>query len=641
MNSRISEFKTSTGIVSLALFASVNLLSAAEWNYTVNADSTYSTQQNSVTAGNIIINGAWVSNKRAVANTQEKSAAYGKVYVEVGAYSENAGIKNGYMNISGDDIFKFSDFTGSQTSLNSVFFELNNKGVINYTGAGRVIDAAAVSKGALKLTNALGASITIASTSTGKGDVIKTAGQLIFENRGTISTNTTGSYGGQVLDLADSSNSLTSTVLNTNTGSMKSAGNEVISGGNNLSVSNYGLMQTTAADTSAIKLKPATLNAVNSFTLQNGSAADYASAVILGTKHGVTGVVNADITNYGRIEGGGGSAINWDWGTGENEDESVAVNVTNYGTLKGYTANYVDGDGDGVDIDYVGSVTNYGTIQANNSSVSADGIAMGGGTITNAASGVITASNANGSGAYGVLIDDSNGQNAYASASVVNYGVIEGKGANSVGIKFISDKQNTIVNGGTIRGEGGNAVEFGGGGDTLTIKGGSIEGAIVGGGGSDTVVVDLEGASSYNLSNDISAIEKLILKNGSVEISGSLGFDVTANNASSALIDIASGVTYDFLASCVVNFDLTGIADLSAFSEFAFIEFDEFPSVIDLDSFNYTVWVSGVDVSQDWELISDGQSLYLSSSNVPEPAACALVCGALALCFCAYRKRRR
>ena len=90
-------------------------------------------------------------------------------------------------------------------------------------------------------------------------------------------------------------------------------------------------------------------------------------------------------------------------------------------------------DGDGVDVDYIVNLTNSGTIIAKDSFGSADGLAIGGGVVTN--TGTITASNSNTNGqAYGILVDDSDGGNAFEAIRITNSGTIEGTGYNGVGI---------------------------------------------------------------------------------------------------------------------------------------------------------------------------------------------------------------
>lgn len=113
-------------LAAVALSLTTSPLFAAELNKTVAESETYTSQENSVTAGVIVVNGAWTtkSGKRAIANTQETDAAYGLIDIKVG--------ENGKIATEGAaDVFKFSDFTGSQTSEDVTFFRLENAGTIS------------------------------------------------------------------------------------------------------------------------------------------------------------------------------------------------------------------------------------------------------------------------------------------------------------------------------------------------------------------------------------------------------------------------------------------------------------------------------------------------------------------------------
>ena len=97
-------------------------------------------------------------------------------------------------------------------------------------------------------------------------------------------------------------------------------------------------------------------------------------------KHGVTGEGKAAISNNGRIEGRGGSGLNWDWNAALQQVDKYVVTVVNGkdGVISG-TGDATTLDGDGVDVDYIVNLTNSGTIIAKDSFGSADGLAIGGG----------------------------------------------------------------------------------------------------------------------------------------------------------------------------------------------------------------------------------------------------------------------
>ena len=159
--------------------------------------------------------------------------------------------------------------------------------------------------------------------------------------------------------------------------------------------------------------------------------------------------------------------------------------MTNYGTITGAFSNSAgsdvngprarrpdginDGDGDGVDIDGHATIDNYGLIQGTGAGGhgsdglpnTSEGIAAGGGSITNHAGATIS-----GLG-LGILIDDSSQGSAPFQTAIVNNGTISG--INSVGIRIVSTFADTIVNNGTISGGGGVAILFGDGDNTLSI----------------------------------------------------------------------------------------------------------------------------------------------------------------------------
>ena len=219
-------------------------------------------------------------------------------------------------------------------------------------------------------------------------------------------------------------------------------------------------------------------------------------ATISGDRHGINGgngtVVR--VVNSGSITGRNGSGIGLD-GSGS---------VTNHGTIiggfsdspgsdingpLGATPDGInDGDGDGVDIDGHATIDNYGVIKGTGAGGhgsdglpnTSEGIAAGGGSITNHAGATIS-----GLG-LGILIDDSSQGNAPFQTAIVNDGTISG--INSTGIRIVSTFADTIVNNGTISGGGGIAILFGAGDNTLSIgAASSIVGLTDGDGGSNTL----------------------------------------------------------------------------------------------------------------------------------------------------------
>jgi len=630
----------------LAALVGLTLLStlgahAAAFSTTVNAGSAYSTQQNNVTSGTVVVNGSWIatSDKRVLANTKDTATAYGSISVQVGAYSKVGAVENGVIRSPGADIFKFSEFSANQTATEGqVIFTLTNAGWIDYTGAnmaaadiGRVLNTKAVTKGAIQVTNLAGATISAVD------DVFKLGGKFIFSNAGTITAGT-----GQVVDFGDVQSTLVSTI--TNSGTLSSTGNEAISGPANMTIYNSGLIQSTDTEgSSAIKVKMED-DGVDVITVASArlDLTNIANGIIRGTKHGVTGDRASALTNSGIIEGLSGSGVNWDAVIGYESNPgshyyttSVSNNVG--GIIRGATQDAVAGDGDGIDIDYGGYIVNAGTISANNSAVSADGIAIGGGRIQNLSSGVITAQNALGTGkAYGVLVDDSNEGRAFASMSIENAGLIEGTGTSGVGIRFNSTYANTIVNSGVIRGESGVAVMLGDGGDTLTVQNGAqIVGGIVGGAGADSFVVDVGAGNTFSFSDTISAVENIEIATGtlSLEDGAQLNIGVAADGSAE---DISGAGAIVFAGNVTLNiFGKNGLDITTLEAGETFTVIDVLGSISGTDN----VTVSG-DLAEgltwDTSRLSEG---VLSVAAIPEPAAAAALLSLAALVLVVRRKR--
>ncbi|MFR4415992.1 MAG: hypothetical protein ACLT8E_00515 [Akkermansia sp.] len=84
------------------------------------------------------------------------------------------------------------------------------------------------------------------------------------------------------------------------------------------------------------------------------------------------------------MKAGESSGLNWDWNAALQQDDKYVVTVVNGkdGVISG-TGDATTLDGDGVDVDYIVNLTNSGTIIAKDSFGSADGLASGGGVVTN------------------------------------------------------------------------------------------------------------------------------------------------------------------------------------------------------------------------------------------------------------------
>ncbi|WP_454886725.1 autotransporter outer membrane beta-barrel domain-containing protein [Sphingomonas oryzagri] len=348
-----------------------------------------------------------------------------------------------------------------------------------------------------------------------------TEGTIIVNNAGTIRT----TNGGQAIDFdAIESDGATVRINNLAGGVLQSYGADAVRSGQGSIIDNAGLIYSDgeAGDSNdGIDMQGHTATVINQ-----------ASGMISGQRHGITSDTGLTVTNYGSITGRNGS------GVGSDGDGSVV----NYGTITGaYDGRTDEGDGDGVDIDYTANVTNYGTIQGTGAAGSKDGspnasegIAAGGGTITNYAGAVISGED------NGILVDDGNGNAGYGATSITNAGTI--RGIDGFGIRLVGDFDDTIVNSGTISGGDGLAISMGAGNDQLTLLPGStIIGTADGGDGSDQVT--LAGAGTGSFAGAVN-FEHLDVASGDWTLTGASTFaNGTSIDAGASLTGSASVLT--------------------------------------------------------------------------------------------------
>lgn len=240
--------------------------------------------------------------------------------------------------------------------------------------------------------------------------------------------------------------------------------------------------------------------------------------LIEGARHGITGDGTVEVLNEagGVIRGLNGSGVNLD-GTGS---------VVNYGLISGnYDPLKVDGDGDGVDIDGIGFIENYGVIEALGAGGvgsdglpnTADGIALGGGTIINHADAIIR------SVGRGILVDDSSTGPAPGATEIFNEGTIESV---EDAITLIGGHDDVIVNSGTILSLEGIAIDMGGGDDLLEMNGGLIAGDVFLGRGDDVLLMS-DGTLAGSLYGD-EGDDQLNVEGGLItgDLRGGAGDDV-------------------------------------------------------------------------------------------------------------------
>lgn len=428
---------------------------------------------------------------------------------------------------------------------------LQNDGTIQNTGNGRAIDS---NSGVANLTVTNTGLISAVSSDAFR---VNTDSVVALTNSGTIQV----TNGGQAIDWAaikTQSNVLT----NLATGKITAVGEDAVRMGTGGVVNNFGLISATPTGGA----DPSGSDGIDLRTLSGIKVTN--AGTIMG-RHGIaTDGSNAGPSTFevNNLAGGVIAAIN---GSGLNIDgpnASVQATVFNDfgGTFKGgVLAGATSGDGDGIDVDGVLTLTNQGDILglgARGTGNNAEGIAAGGGTIINTATGRIVgsslvadaANSETGHGGNGILIDNSSGGSAVAATVITNYGLIQGK--NGVGIQIVGSYADTITNnaGGSILGTGptaviqmgggadillnrgaikseadpitgqhGNAVDLGDGDDQFLIDGGaaSVAGNVSGGAGNNSLKITA-GAGTFAYADKISNFNKVEVASGTVTLSG-------------------------------------------------------------------------------------------------------------------------
>ncbi|WP_188584322.1 beta strand repeat-containing protein, partial [Azorhizobium oxalatiphilum] len=386
-------------------------------------------------------------------------------------------------------------------------------------------------------------------------DVIKIAGtpaststaQIYITNEGTIRA--TGMGQGINLGVLVSTG-LSTMISNRATGLITTADNDAIAAGMKTIIHNYGQI---VANYTVVSADAQSYSGVK-FDGVSGTVNNYDGALISGSYHGikVSGDGNAvAIYNSGTIIGRNGAGVS---------SNGVAP-VENWGTITGRSdAAASFGDGDGIAIEHVGTITNYGVIQGLGSRgtrpgdtlpSTSEGIAIGGGVITNFGGGVHAGliSGAN----NGILAAGNNLGSIYGALTVTNYGTIQG--LDGYGIQVINDAgfSTTITNYGTISGTTA-AVAMGNGNDLFVYAtGSSVVGAVLGQGGTDTFRLGwMMGSFDLSLLGDTATyrgFEKFDLAVDSIwTVTGTSSFSgATSVSGASLILDNAS------LASSVVS----------------------------------------------------------------------------------------
>ncbi len=415
---------------------------------------------------------------------------------------------------------------------------IDNAGSIIATGTGaRAIRITGSDTGArnFELVNHEGAVITSQNDGVNLQAAI-TAGTIIIDNAGSITSTGVNANNGQGIDLGGNTAGTASvTVYNRATGVVSSADADGIRPGANATVENWGSI------TGHNYLTNTGSDGVD-FQTNSGVLVNHAGGTIDGDRHGVNdGTGNNPgaqliATNEagGTIHGHNGSGIGSD-GYGS---------VTNHGTIIGsWDGVSVNGDGDGVDFDYILHLTNDGIIKGDGASgVGSDGltnisqgVAIGGGTIDNLVGGQIL------SVGDGILADNSSDGDAYGTTTVTNAGVIEGDAG--YGIHLVGALNDSITSSGTISGGNGIAIDAGGGNDSITLLAGSvITGAVQGGAGDDSITSAVGINAQGGDGNDVITITGT----GAATLDGGAGMDsLTGGAGADSLLGGADNDTLD------------------------------------------------------------------------------------------------
>ena len=423
---------------------------------------------------------------------------------------------------------------------------LTVNGTIQQAGSGRGIDSNSGTANLSVVNNG------VILTASGDAFRINTSGSSVsLTNNGSISV----TAGGQAIDWA-AITSGANVLTNLAGATISAVGEDAVRPGQNGVVNNSGNITATPTGTT-------TVSGSDAIDLRTQKTVVVTNSGLISGRHGIAtdganvGPSSLTVNNTagGMIQALNGSGINLD-----GVNTTVVGNVTNSlgATIKGgLLASTDEGDGDGIDVDGVLTLVNSGDVLglgAKGGTNNAEGIAAGGGSITNTATGQIIGStdiidapngNATRSG-NGILIDDSNGGNAVAALTVLNDGLIRGK--TGFAIRTVGTFADTITNNatGTIRGAGigaaiqtgggndtltnsgtilsdtGNAVDLEDGDDTLTIQGGSasITGNVSGGTGSNTLNINPGTSNNFTYGGSFSNFSGVNIQSGTISLSG-------------------------------------------------------------------------------------------------------------------------
>ena len=438
---------------------------------------------------------------------------------------------------------------------------VNNLGTISQTGTGRVIRD---NTGFQNVTiNNGSATNSAAQMLTADADVVQmnvSPASVTLNNYGSMISSNASKGGSQAVDFSAIASGA-NVVNNYAGGLLKALEADAVRPGANGVVNNAGTIwsiTTTGSSSDGIDGQA------------NSGIVVVNSGLVEGGRHGITGgaadantTYTMNVTNAlgGTIQGDNGSGINLDGFNGRQ-----LVTVTNHGTI---TGNGITGDGDGVDVDGLVNLVNTGVIRSLNAvetgeTAFSEGIAVGGGTITNSGTieGLVAAGNTSAKG-IGITLtgnDITSGVNAgnrdglYGNAVVTNQagGLIRGQNSSAIAAKGMASGYTVTINnaaGGTIQGGGttdaaiqtgldndtinnsgkidgsssGKAIDMGAGNNTLTISGGAavVLGDISGGvGGVNKMTIAPGAGNTFAYASGISNFNTVEIASGTVALSG-------------------------------------------------------------------------------------------------------------------------
>jgi hypothetical protein len=465
--------------------------------------------------------------------------------------------------------------TGTVTSTGSITLGGGNTAVF-MSGAGAILNnSGTISQTATARTiRFTGTNTQITNNSSG---IIQSAGQDAIQANGVATSSITltnagtiQATGGQALDFRDITSGNNSI---TNTGNIFATGEDAIRPGTNGTVINSGIIRAT----------PVSGSGSDGIDTGTRAGVQVTNTGTISGRHGITGGdtnYNIIITNNngGLIRGVNGSGVNID-----GIFSTAAASVTNRGTIEGlWDGVSANGDGDGVDVDGVLSLNNFGIVRglgangvdSGGQPNGADGVAAGGGTITNHAGAEIYGRMDAGDGSLkgkGILVDNGAGGAGVAVTNVTNAGLI--RGYTGYAIKMVGtfndtitnqvggvirgndgalgaaiqtgDGDDRVTNSGTITGDNGVAVDLEDGNDTFILFEGTaqVNGSVNGGAGSDTLRFQVISGGTFTSNGTFNSFSSTEVESGTVNLlsANDLSGTTTVKEEATLLVNNTSG----------------------------------------------------------------------------------------------------